>query len=46
MKKYKYNFPEELLHENIVKRMGKRKNFIPSKSVFTHGSVESAKENL
>lgn len=46
MKKYKYNFPEELLHENLVKSMGERKNFIPSTSVFPHGCVESAKENL
>ena len=46
MKKYKYNFPEELLHENLVKSMGERKNFIPSTSVFPHCCVESAKENL
>ena len=46
MKKYQYNFPEELLHENLVKSMGERKNFIPSKSVFPHGCVKSAKENL
>ncbi len=45
--KNKLNFPEELLYENIVKSMGGRKNFIPNRcSIFPHGSVESAKENL
>lgn len=50
MKKYQYNFPEELLYENIVKSMGERKNFIPNTSIFPHGKIEGniefAKENL
>lgn len=47
MKKYTYNFPEELKYENITRSMGERVNFITDRvSIFPHGKLEEIEAQL
>lgn len=47
MKKYKYNFPEELKYENITRSMGESVNFITDRdSIFPHGKLEEIEAQL
>ncbi len=46
MGNHKYNFPEELLYENIAKEMDGKENFISNRgSVFPHGNLNNVDFN-
>ncbi|MDE7315512.1 MAG: hypothetical protein K2N11_07390 [Mucispirillum sp.] len=46
MNNHKYNFPEDLLYENIAKEMNGKENFISNRgSVFPHASINNVDFN-